>query len=55
VRVKGTCTEYVRISGFDGLTLKGSQGATLVQPSVDPGTGLEVRVLFIEAIRRAER
>jgi hypothetical protein len=52
VLVKGTCTEYVRISGFDGLTLKGSQGATLVQPSVVPGTGLEVHVLFIEASHR---
>ena len=39
VLVKGTCTEYVRISGFDGLTLKGLQGATLLQPSTDPGNG----------------
>ncbi len=51
VLVKGTCTEYVRISGFDGLTLKGSQGATLLQPSVDPSNGLLIHVLFIEASR----
>ena len=51
VLVKGTCTEHVRISGFDGLTLKGSQGATLVQPSADPGNGLEFHELFIEASR----
>jgi hypothetical protein len=25
VLVKGTCTEYVRINGLDGLTLKGSE------------------------------
>ena len=49
VLVKGTCTEYVRISGFNGLTLKGLQGATLLQPSVDPGDGLLIQVLSIEA------
>ena len=51
VLVKGTCTEYVRISGFDGLTLKGSQGATLVQPSVVPSNGLAIHVLSIDASR----
>ena len=51
VLVKGNCTEYVRISGFNGLTLKGFQGATLTQPSVDPGDGLFINVLFIEASR----
>ena len=51
VLVKGTCTEYVRISGFDGLTLKGSQGATLVQPSEVPGNGLAIHVVSIDASR----
>jgi hypothetical protein len=51
VLVKGTCTEYVRISGFNGLTLKGVQGATLLQPSVDPGNGLAIHILSIGASR----
>jgi hypothetical protein len=51
VLVKGTCTEYVRISGFDGLTLRGSPGATLLQPSTDPGDGLAIHTLLIEASR----
>ena len=51
VVVKGTCTEYVKVNGFNGLTLKGSAGATLVQPSVDPGDGLAIHVLFIQASR----
>jgi hypothetical protein len=51
VLVKGTCSEYVRIIGFEGLTLKGLQGATLLQPSVDPGDGLAIHVLSIEASR----
>jgi hypothetical protein len=51
VQVKGTCTEYVLINGFDGLTLKGLQGATLLQPSTDPGNGLAIHVLSIEASR----
>jgi hypothetical protein len=36
VTVKGTCTEYVLIDGFNDLTLKGVQGATLQQPSTNP-------------------
>jgi hypothetical protein len=51
VEVKGTCTEYVLIDGFDGLTLKGVPGAALVQPSVDPGDGLAIHVLSIRASR----
>jgi hypothetical protein len=51
VQVKGTCTEYVLIDGFDGLTLKGLQGAALNQPSTDPGNGLIINVLSIEASR----
>jgi hypothetical protein len=51
VFVKGSCTEYVQISGFAGLTLKGLQGATLSQPSTDPTTGLDIYVLLIEGSR----
>ena len=40
VLVTGTCTEYVTIQGFDGLTVKGLSGATLVQPSTNPSSGL---------------
>jgi hypothetical protein len=39
VTVRGTCTEYIRVSGFEGLTLKGAPGAALVQPATDPSTG----------------
>jgi parallel beta helix pectate lyase-like protein len=49
VLVSGTCTEYVQINGFEGLTLKGLPGATLQQPSTDPGNGLLIQVLLIEA------
>ena len=51
VLVNGTCTEYVRIRGLDGLTLKGSEGATLLQPSAVPGNGLAIHVLSIDASR----
>jgi len=37
VSVKGTCTEYVQVVGFDGLVLKGQPGATLQQPTSSPG------------------
>src|SRR5215469_5258159 len=36
VLVEGTCTEYVRIVGFENLTVKGLPGATLVQPDTIP-------------------
>jgi Right handed beta helix region len=51
VLVQGTCTEYVQINGFERLTLKGLPGATLQQPSKDPGNGLVVHVLLIDASR----
>jgi hypothetical protein len=51
VLVSGTCTEFVQVNGFEGLTLKGLPGATLQQPSVDPGNGLGIHVLLIEASR----
>jgi len=41
VFVEGTCTEYVTIAGFENLTVKGTRGATLVQPSVVPTNGLQ--------------
>jgi hypothetical protein len=51
VLVKGTCIEFVQINGFEGLTLKGLPGATLQQPSTNPGNGLIIHVLLIEASR----
>jgi len=49
--VQGTCTEYVRVTGFEDLTLKGMQGAALLQPSTNPGNGLLVFVLYVQASR----
>lgn len=49
VFVKGICTEYVIINGFEGLTLKGAPGATLQQPVTTPSNGLGVWVLSIGA------
>lgn len=49
VTIQGTCTEYVTIKGFDGLTLKGAPGATLQQPATTPSNGLGVWVLSINA------
>src|SRR5215469_674643 len=51
VIVKGTCTEYVQVNGFEGLTLKALPGATLQQPSKDPTNGLVIHVLQILASR----
>jgi hypothetical protein len=50
VYVKGTCTEFVQVSGFDNLTLKGLSGATLSQPSTGAGNFLNA-VLLIESSR----
>src|SRR5947209_8548693 len=50
VLIKGTCTEYVQVVGFDNLTLKGVGGATLSQPATGPGNLLS-NVLLIEASR----
>jgi hypothetical protein len=36
VTVKGTCTEYVLVDGFNELTLNGVQGAALQQPDSNP-------------------
>jgi hypothetical protein len=36
VTVKGTCTEYVLLDGFNDLTINGVQGATLQQPGTNP-------------------
>jgi hypothetical protein len=49
--VQGTCTEYVLISGFEGLTLKGAPGAALRQPNTNPGNGLAIQVLSVLASR----
>lgn len=36
VFVQGTCTEFVTVDGFEGLTLKGQSGAVLQQPATNP-------------------
>ena len=38
VSVNGICTEFVQVSGFHNLLLKGLPGATLVQPSTGGGS-----------------
>ena len=50
VLVNGTCTEYVQVTGFENLTLKGLPGAKLAQPATVPGS-LLVTLLMIEASR----
>ena len=50
VSVSGTCTEYVKVTGFDNLELKGLAGATLVQPSSAAGN-LFNSLLYIESSR----
>ena len=50
VFVKGTCTEYVQVLGFDHLTIRGESGATLAQPSTVGGNFLNA-VLLIESSR----
>jgi hypothetical protein len=49
ITVKGTCTEYVLVDGFNGLTLNGVQGANLQQPSANPHSN--PYVLSIKASR----
>jgi Right handed beta helix region len=48
VSVNGTCTEYVHVTGFQGLTLKGLPGASLLQPVAGPGNTFN-SVLLIES------
>ena len=36
VLVEGTCTEFVKIDGFEDLTLKGQSGAAIQQPATNP-------------------
>jgi hypothetical protein len=50
VSVKGMCTEYVQVIGFDNLTLNGLPGAALGQPSTSPGN-LGTGVLLIGSSR----
>lgn len=42
VIVQGTCTEYVSVNGFEGLTLRGQSGATIQQPATNPQNNLYV-------------
>ncbi len=48
VLVNGSCSEYVHVTGFQGLTLKGMPGAALLQPTTSPGNLLN-SVLLIES------
>jgi len=50
VSVNGTCSEYVKVIGFENLTLKALPGATLLQPS-DGGGDLLNAVLMVESSR----
>ena len=50
VSVKGTCTEYIQVVGFNNLTLKGLPGTILLQPSTGAGN-LFNSVLLIESSR----
>jgi len=50
VTVSGTCTEYVQVIGFENLTLQGSTGATLLQPTTGAGN-LFNNLLYIESSR----
>jgi hypothetical protein len=50
ISVNGTCTEYIQISGFENLVLKGLPGATLLQPTTGAGN-LFNGVLLIESSR----
>jgi hypothetical protein len=36
VLVQGTCTEFVKVDSFEGLTLKGQSGAAIQQPATNP-------------------
>jgi len=50
VSVNGTCTEYVQVTGFEDLTIRGLSGATLLQPTTGAGN-LFNSVLLIESSR----
>jgi hypothetical protein len=47
VTVNGSCTEYVQVIGFEGLTLQGLPGATLLLPTTGAGNILN-NLLYIE-------
>src|SRR5262252_8896331 len=49
VNVKGTCTEYIVVDGFNQLILNGVQGAALQQPDSPPPS--DSYVLSIQASR----
>lgn len=50
VTVQGTCTEFVAVDGFEGLTLIGKSGATIQQPATNPQNNSYV--LSITSARR---
>ena len=46
VTVKGTCTEFVLVEGFNGLTLNGLPGAALQQPASNPQSNSYVLSIY---------
>ena len=42
VFVQGTCTEFVTVDGFEGLTLQGRSGTVLQQPATNPQSNSNV-------------
>jgi len=49
ILVKGTCTEFVMIDGFEDLTIKGQSGAAIQQPLTNPQSNSYV--LYISGSR----
>jgi hypothetical protein len=50
VSVKGTCTEFVQVIGFENLTLKGLPGAALIEPATGAGN-VSTAALSIQSSR----
>lgn len=48
VQFTGTCAEFVLIDGFNDLTIKGTKGATIQQPTTAPPVGMAY-VLSVKA------
>ena len=44
--VKGTCTEFVAIDGFEGLTISGAKGAILQQPAASSSNLILLMSIF---------
>jgi hypothetical protein len=46
VTVKGTCAEYVQVNGFEGLTIRGLPGASIVEPTTGASNMLPAVLFF---------